>query len=337
MVANDRQSAQLASTLAWLEDNLRENKAQVARLTQLVEQSQSQVWDLTHRVMKAEENSAALGTRLNDVPRLEVELDAFNERTTRSEERQASVETRVVDIVRQQQLDTDHLRTETNELVKRVDGWERLTQGWTGRLDTLEEVSRRTQEATSIVRQRLEDFERFVELVDQRAARTADALKRVDNEFSRLATDIEALHKQDALHNERQQVYVEIVKRLDEQLTDVAEKVNIKREIDEKLDLHRAGIRRSEERLGVLEETDEQLRQHVEDVQRAVTLIESKDKNLRDRLAGLQEQLGEYQIHVAEQFQKAQVLLERQKKRLIEDIERDIREIKVNAYRPVEE
>ncbi len=337
MVTNDRQSAQLASTLAWLEDNLRENKVQVARLSQLVEQSQTQVWDLTHRLLKAEENSAALSTQLNDVPRLEAELDAFNGRITRSEDRQGTVETRVVDIVHQQQIDTDHLRTETNELVKRVDGWERLTQGWTSRLDTLEEVSRRTQESTSVVRQRLEDFERFVELVDQRAGRTSDALKRVDNEFSRLAADIEALQKQDALHNERQQVYVEIVKRLDEQLADVTEKVNIKREIDEKLELHRAGIRRSEERLGVLEETDEQMRERVEDVQRAVALIESKDKNLRDRVAGLQKQLGEYQVHLAEQFQKAQGLLERQKKRLIEDLERDIREIKVNAYRPVEE
>lgn len=337
MVANDRQSAQLASTLAWLEDNLRENKTHVARLTQLVEQSQSQVWELTHRLLKAEESSASLTTQLNDVPRLESELEALNERITRSEDRQATVETRVVDIAHQQQIDSDHLRAETNELVKRVDGWERLTQGWTGRLDTLEEVSRRTQEATSILRQRLEDFERFVELVDQRAARTADALKRVDNEFSRLAADIEALEKQDAIHIERQQVYVEIVKRLDEQLIDVADIVNMKREMGEKLDLHRAGIRRSEERLGVIEEIDEQMHQQVEDVQRAVALIESKDKNLRDRLAVLQEQVGESQVHVAEQFQKAQSLLERQKKRLIEDLERDIREIKVNVYRPVEE
>jgi DNA repair ATPase RecN len=162
-------------------------------------------------------------------------------------------------------------------------------------------------------------------------------LKRVDNEFSRLAADIEALEKQDAIRIERQQVYVEIVKRLDEQLIDVADIVNMKREMGEKLDLHRAGIRRSEERLGVIEEIDEQMHQQVEDVQRAVALIESKDKNLRDRLAVLQEQVGESQVHVAEQFQKAQSLLERQKKRLIEDLERDIREIKVNVYRPVEE
>lgn len=337
MVGNERQAAQVASTLAWLEDNLRENKAQIARLAQIADETQSQAWDLTHRVQKAEEAAGALVSQFGVVPRLEHDLTVSSDRITRVDDRQAAVESRLVDVARQQQTDADYLRIELNQLVKRVDAWERLTQGWTGRLDTIEEIGRRAQDAASIVRQRVEEFERFIELVDQRGGRTAEALKRVDNEFTRLNAEIETLQKQDALVSDRIQVYAEFVKRLDDQIAVVARQTDIRREIDEKLDLHRAGIRRSEERLGVLEQTDEQTRARVEDLQRAIALIESKDKGVRDRLVDLQEQIGQYHAHISEQFVKTQALLEKQKRRLIDDLERDIRELKVNVYRPNEE
>ena len=336
MVSNERQSAQTASTLAWLEDTMREQKAQIGRLTQQAEESQSEIWELNQRLLKTEELAGSIIGQLDAIPHLESEVQATNGRFNRTEDRQAAVEVRVAGVARNHQIDTDYIRTETNELVKRVEAWERLTQGWTSRMDTNEEIGRRAYEATSIVRQRVEDFERFVELVDQRGSRTAEALKRVDNEFTRLNLHIEALQKHDAIVTERIQVYAEIVKRLDQELSTLSQQLDFRREVNEKLELQRAGLRRGEERLSVLEATDAQVRDEIDGLQRAIALVETKDRGLRDRLAGLQEQLGQHYADISTQFQKIQAISESQKRRLIEDLERDIRELKVNAYRPAE-
>ena len=337
MVSHERQASQVASTLAWLEDNVRETKAQIARLSQVAEEAQNQAWDLAHRVIQAEEVAASLATQLGMVPRIEGQVSSLSDRLVRVDDRQALVEAKLIEIGRQQQHDADYLRVELNEAVKRVDAGERLMQSWTVRLDTIEEIGRRSQDAASVVRQRIEEFERFVDLVDQRVSRTSDALKRIDNEFTRINTEIEALQTQDALTGDRIQVYAEYIKRLDEQVAIVGQQVDMRHEVTEKLELHRAGIRRGEERLGTLEASDEQTRQQVDDLQRATALIESKDKALRDRLTELQEQLGQYNAHISDQFQRTHVLFEKQKRRLIENTERDIRELKVNVYRPNEE
>lgn len=337
MINNDRQNAQLASTLVWLEDNVRENKAQMARVQQQVEQVQTQVWDLTHRLHRSEEIAVALGTQLGVIPRLENEITGLNDKAVRIDDRQVTFEMRLSEVTRQQHVDADHVRASLNELVKRVDGWERLTQNWSSRFDGLEEVTRRAHESAGAVRQRVEEFERFVELVDQRGGRTADALKRVDTEFARLHGEIEALQKQDVLAVERLQVYAEIVKRFDDELAVVAQQTDVRREFNERFELHRTGLRRGEERLASLEAVDEEMQSRLEDHQRELALLEAKDKSFRERVVALQEELAQYRAHVADQFGKVQVLAERQRRRQIEYLEREIRELKVNAYRPSEE
>lgn len=337
MVTNDRQAAQLASTLAWLEDNVRENKAGITRITQQLEQAQTQVWDLAHRLHRSEEIAAALANEMGFVPGLVAQLSSAGDRVTRVEDRQNAVEHRLGEAVRQHQLELEHMRGELNELVKRMDGWERPTQNWASRFDVLEEAARRGQDATSVVRQRLDDFERYLELVDQRGARTADALKRYDQELTRFSADVDALQKQDTTIAERIQVYAEVFKRLDEELVIVAQQNEVRQEFNEKLDLHRTMIRRAEERLNAVEAFGQEAHERLEDQTRGLTSLESRERLFRERLGALQEELATYRGHVAEQFQKSQATVEKQKRRRIEDIEREIRELKVNAYRPPEE
>jgi chromosome segregation ATPase len=334
VVGSDRQAAQLASTIAWLEDNLRDNKAQIARLAQQLEEAHTQIWDLTQRLHRAEEVAGTLATQVGVVPRFHDEIASLADKVVRVEDRQVAFETRLIDVGRLQQIDADHIRAELNELVKRVDAWERLTQTWSSRFDTLEEVGRRAQDGTSVVRQRIADFERFVELVDQRGVRTAEALKRVDQEFARLATEIDALRKQDGTQSDRLQVYQEVLKRFDDELAATAQQADVRHEFDEKLELLRTMIRRSEERVAVLEALDLERKERIEDQQRAVSLIETRDRTVRERLNVLQDELATYHGHIAEQFQKLQTMFERQRRRQIEDIEREVREFKVNAYRP---
>jgi chromosome segregation ATPase len=337
MVSSERQSAQIASTLAWLEDTARESKSQIGRCLQQIEQATTQIWELTHRLQRAEEVAQALAAELGVIPRLDENLTALADKIVRTEDRQTALETRLVEVTRQEQIDADRARGELNELFKRIEGWERLTQGWSGRLDVLEESSRRTKESASIVQQRVEDFERYVEAVDQRAARTADALKHMSNEFTVLHAEIEALQKVDTVQGERLQVYAEMIKRVEDEIAAVAQQQDVRREFAEKFELHRTNIRRVEERINALESVDDGLRGRIEEHTRQIALIDARDRAFRDRVGELREELAAYRLHLAEYFAQTQTLAEKQRKQRIEALEREIRELKLNAYRPAPE
>lgn len=335
--SNERQSQQLASTLAWLEDTVRENKGQVARLLQQAEQTQGQVWDLAHRIQRAEEANVALTHELGAAPRLETELRAVSDKLIRLEERVVAAESRVHETGRLHQIEGDHIRSELTELIKRVDGWERPVANWATRMDTLEEIGRRGQEATTVVRQQVEGFEKYMELVDQRVQRLGDVLKRVDGEFALVTAEIEALRKQEEGASDRFQVYAEGLRRLEGRIDEVAEQTDVRREFNEKFELQRTGLRRSEERLNLVEATSDDFRQRMDDLARAIALIDAKGQSVRERLAEVAEELGSYRSHLSEFFHKSASLEERQRRRRIEDLEREIREVKVHAYRPPEE
>jgi len=335
--SNERQGQQLAATLAWLEDTVRENKSQIARLGQALEQAQGQVWELTQRLQKAEEAAASLAHELGVAPRLDTELRQMADKVTRLEERSSAIEARVQETVRLMQIEAEHVRAELSELIKRVDAWERPAQTWATRLETFEEMARRGQEATTAVRQRLDEIERYIETTDQRVQRLADVLKRIDSELTLLTSELEALQKQEAAHNDRFQVHTEALRRLEEQLVVVAEQADARREFAEKFELHRTGIRRSEERLNLLEAIADEVRARFDEIGRALALMETREGTTRERLKQLAEEIASFRAHLAEYFGKLTALEERQRRRRIEEIEREIRELKVHAYRPPEE
>jgi chromosome segregation ATPase len=337
VVTNERQTAQIASTLAWLEDNVRDTKAQIGRLGQQVEQAQTHVWDLANRLHRTEEATTAVGNELVVLPGLETQISSIGDRTMQLEDRQSATDARLTEAVRQQQLEVEHLRAALNELVKRVDGWERLIQHWAPRFDVLEDVGRRSQEATAVVRQRVEEFERHVEHVEQRAGRTAEGMRRYEQDLTRINLQLEDLYKRGDSAAEKIDVHAELFKRLEDAIAAVGMQTELRDEFTEKLDLLRSNVRRTEERLNAVEANDEGVRGHLEEHERAILSVDSRERLYRERLGGIQEEIASFRAHVAEQFHKAQLTVERQRRRRIEEMEREIRKLKVNGYRPPEE
>ena len=86
-----------------------------------------------------------------------------------------------------------------------------------------------------------------------------------------------------------------------------------------------------------LEALAAELRTAGEEIGRQLTRLDGRDKGLYDRLTGMQAELAASRAQVLEQFQRLQVTQERLKRRQIEDLEREIREMRIHAFRPVEE
>lgn len=333
----ERQSAALATTVAWLEDELRDAKATIVRQQQALEQLTGQLWELTTALHRAEDLLATLPPRLEALPEYDAQLRQVKDDVSRVHEHGLAVDSRVNELTRVQQTEAERERAVLNDLSHRLDDAERTISGNLPRFDTLDEATRRSIDATTYLRQRLDEIERSVEAVDGRIVRILESGGRTEQEFARLTGEVETLHRQDATIAERVQIYTEMLKRQEAQISMVSSEVAVKQEVLERIELARLELHRLEERISVQEAITSELREADDDAARQIGMLDGRDRGLYDRLAGLQNDLATYRSVVSEQFHRLHQAQERAKRRQIEDLEREIREMRTHAFRPVED
>lgn len=333
----ERQTAALANTVAWLEDELRETRASLARLAQALEQSQAQVWELQSHIRRVEDSVAALVPQLAGIPDIDTQVRQLKDVLANVHEHSLGTSVRLTDLARQVEAAAERERQVLNEHSHRLDAVERQTQAAAARFETLDEANRRAMESITLLRQRSDESVRAIEALETRLTRVAEAGSRTEHAFERIGGEIDGLHKRDDALAERLQVYTEMNKRLEAQLSTVAADVAIKQDMIEKLELHRVETHRVEERVSTLEATTEHLHDQDDELLRQVTLLEGRQKGYQDRLNGLLADFAAYRERVNEQFARLHQVQERIKRRQIEDLERELREMRVHAFRPIEE
>ena len=333
----ERQSAALSTTVSWLEDELREAKNVIARQQQTIEQLAGQIWELTAGLHRAEDLLVSLPPRLEVLPDYDLQLRQIKDDLAHVHEMSLAHETRLGEISRLQATDAERERMVLDELTRRVEAAERALQATAPRFDALDEASRRAIEAATFVRQRVEEIARAAEGLETRLTRVAETNGRTEHEFARLGSEIEALHRQDATVAERVQIYTEMLKRLESQISLVSSEVAVKQDVLERIELARVELHRLEERISVQEAHAADLRDADEETRRLLTLLDGRDRGMNDRLAGLQGELAAYRTVVAEQFHRLHQAQERARRRQIEDLEREIREMRTHAFRPVDD
>ena len=337
MVYEQRQQAAVNDVLAWLEDELRETKAQISRLRQDADQTSGRLSELTSGVRAAEDGAKSVTARLDEMPQFAHLIAQVRDTLLVEQEESAADERRLTEGLRIQQIEAERLRQELNGTYRRIELLERAIEGWGGRFERLDEADHHLQEAITLLRQRYDEIDHRQESAEAHAARDTDSLKRYEHDLGRLATEIERLHRQDALAGERSQISAEMTKRLGERIDGLAAEVASQADIFEKLDLLQVELHRIENRLAAAERVDEGQRDQLDDHQRSFGLLEGKDRGFSERLSHLQEDLVSYRAQVAEQFQRLHQSLDRQKRRQLEDLERDLRELKLSAFRPSED
>src|SRR6476660_4986487 len=96
----ERQSAALATTVAWLEDELREAKTLIVKQQQAIDALGAQIWEMTTALHKAEDALAGLAPRLEVLPAYDQQLRQLKDDIARSHEQALSTETRLAELTR---------------------------------------------------------------------------------------------------------------------------------------------------------------------------------------------------------------------------------------------
>jgi len=240
-------------------------------------------------------------------------------------------------VLRQHELESERLRQELNTAYRRTDQVERAVETSTLRFEHVEEADRRLQETATLMRQQAEQLERRDESAELRLARAFEALKRLEFAVGAIDNDLAALRKQDGVSGERVQALAEVLARVERQNDAISAEVAAQREVFERIELLRAELHRLEDRMAASETKADGQAQVLEDHQHLLGLLEGKDRGFSDRLSQLQSDALAYREQIAVQFQRIHAALDRHKRRQIEELERDLRDLKVTTFRPAEE
>ncbi len=323
--------------LAWLEDGLRETRGQLLRVEQGLSAVDGRVGELTGKIHAAEDAAAAVARRFTEIAQIGPQVAQLRHNLTQIEEQAQDAERRQAEALRVQQQESERQRQELNGAIRRVDQIERAVSGFSQRFENIETTLGRIQEALTLARQRTEEVARRQEDADVYVARSTEAFKRYDNALGVLGTDVQDLKQGGTQIAQRVQAFGESVKRLEERIDATAAEVTAQREIFERIDLLRAELHRLQDRIAAAEATREGDRGEIDESQRLIGLLDGKQYGFNDRLAMLQQELIEYRELMAEQFNRLHLTLDRQKRHQIEELQRELRDLQVNAFRPAEE
>lgn len=337
MTSNQRQPATPSDVLLWLEDELRETKMQVLHLEQGLSEAQGQLSELTLQVRTGADATSGVSARLVEIPQITNQVGQIRQSLAGVEEHAISVDRRLTEGLRQQQVETERLRQELNGTHRRIELIERAIDTWGPRFEHLEEADRRFQESLTLTRQRGEELERRHESAELRTSRGFEAMRRYEYDAGRFESAIEALEKQEAVMAERLQALAEAVRRVEQQNDATAAEIIAQQQFFEAIDLLRAEIHRLEDRAAVAETMADGHSQDLVEHRRLLSLLEGKDRGFSERLSLLQAELATYKGQVTEQFHRVHLALDREKRRLIEELERELRELKVTTFRPLDE
>jgi chromosome segregation ATPase len=337
LTSEQRQQAAVEDMLAWLEDGLRETRAHLLKMEQGLSAAEGHITELTGKVHAAEDGSATVSRRFSEITPVVGQLALVHQSLTQAEEQVRESERRLSEALRVQQQESERQRQELNGAVRRIDLLERTAAGFGPRFENLEGTIGRLQEALTLARQRTEELSRRQEDAELHAARSVEAMKRYEHQIGRLELGLEESEKTRGQLSDRLQAFGESVKRLEEHIDTVAADVSGQRDIFERIDLLRAELHRLEDRIASTQTDREGDRQEIEDHQRLIGLLDGKNHGFTERLSMLQGELAAYRELVAEQFNRLHLTLDRQKRHQVEELQRELRDLQVNAFRPAEE
>jgi chromosome segregation ATPase len=222
-------------------------------------------------------------------------------------------------------------QSEKNDLYRRVQDLERRSELAAERQSGIDEAYRRFQEESARSHIQYQGFAQRLEAVEGRSGRTVDALTRVEQAHAEHESAIRALRREDDVLAERARLAHEVASRLDADLHAQAEEYRALPLLAERVELLRAERQRLEDRVSRLEGTVEDAAQRLEREEETSAQVDVRLKAHDGRIEHVHASMTDHRRTLNEQLLKLNQMLERMKRRQIDELERDTKELRVQA------
>ncbi len=331
----DTQAQAISEILSWLEQQLRQVREEQARSDGLLEQLQRQVHELREETAAAERAAREIGPRLLPLKGVPEKLRALDEGTESIRQALSANRAEVENALRLLRAEAEYDRQERAEAIRRVDAANNLLARIAA--DVAQTQNQGSQVAATV--QTLLERQREVEARAEQFGLRLDRAIEVNRDLETRIRDTllnEQEERFDAVF-ERLQVVGEMVKRNEEVISATLAERSLREEVLQEIGVWRDQHSRIDTRLNTLEELADRFLGSVDKLHGEITLLEGRHSGLGERVAGIRRDIAEVVDHIREEFAKYNQMTEKQRRKQIQMLEQELRELKFHTFRPPEE
>ena len=331
----ESQAQAIGEILTWLEQQLRAAREEQARTVALLDQVRRQVYDISEQVTANERAVREVDPKLLPFKGLPEKIRGIDESTEHLRQAISSNKAEIDNALRLLRAEADYDRQERSEAFKRIEqAASQLGLIVADIAQVQAQISQVAQTATTII-ERQRDVEQRVEQFGLRLDRSIEVSRDVEQRIRAVLLS-EQEDRFDIVF-ERLQVVGEITKRAEDAIRSVSREETLKEDVLDQIAVWRDEHSRIDGRLNALEEVTDRMLSSIDKVAGEIVLLEGRHAGLGERVAGIRKDIAEVVDHVREEFAKYNQMTEKQRRKQIQVLEQELREMKFHAFRPPEE
>jgi chromosome segregation ATPase len=312
----------------WLQDQVYQLKSQVAQLEQQLEHARTGLSDLSEHDRSIEAGLRQAVAQSAQLPNLQTEINQAVALIVQLQDGERDLSDKLAQLLRRREQDDDHSQQDWSDSVRRIEQLERHVAAWQDRQAGVDEVGRRFQEDSATLSVEIRQLGQRLEIAEAKAGRSLESASRGENTLTHVEASILELQRETETIAERARVAAEIGHRLESSLSEKLQRLDRMELLAERIELHRAERQRLEDRAIRLEEELRELSTRVDTSDQEQLRLRGQQQGSVSRIEALQEQLQEEKALVLGLLRKLLGTEERSKRRQVQELEREIREMK---------
>ncbi|MEX2238188.1 MAG: hypothetical protein WEB00_11695 [Dehalococcoidia bacterium] len=284
--------------VGWLELQLRRARDKVNQLEAIVADSNRQIRNFTEKLNEMDATIQAFSTQVETTRQVHATINRLKEQLGAIDQNHQAV-------IRQ--------TTESGKL--------------------REAQIRNELQERGLIAKRIDQVERLVQSVDSRMGRNLDFERKVNERLDGLQRDFESSRRELLSETERNRVQLEQFRRLDEQIAQIEEIRSGTQDTNAQLAVRQLEQERAEGRIAELEQVIGDIKKEQSGFTDRASKVEKSMTGYLERMAAVEEVVEQGHKGVLERLLRFAESQEQQRRRQIEDLQREIRELRRYAAR----
>lgn len=323
--------------LIWLQEQMTQLRDLTARLQQETGEVLGKLTAIDGRVDEIHDRLAQSDRERAGLSRLREEVGETRELASQLQERLSESLLRTQESDRQRDLDVERDRQARTDLARQIGELSQTTEATEQRFRVQDEAQQQLREAAITLRQDTDDIRLATKSLLSREETLSESMRRSEVRMSGLETKQVDGERRMEVVEERLQLTLDQTRRAEQDMTVLAQRLSTIDDLKEQIEVLRAERARFETRVQGMELRNDQMDAGLAEQVALSARLLGRFQGVDERLLQLQTDLAGLTETVVTQMVRFGQTLERQKRRQIGDLEREIRELKQHATRISEE
>jgi chromosome segregation ATPase len=334
-MASEQRTRALDEVVMFLEQQLRAAREEQTKTAAIADQLRRQIHEILEITEGNQQTIRAVDAKFLPFRGLPDKLRGLDEGTEHLRQAITANRAELESALRILQAEAEYDRHERSEAVRRIEAAASQLSLVVADVSQIQSQVSQLSQSVNASLERQREVEALVEQFGLRLDRSIEVHRDLEQRVR--SSVLEDQENRFALVFERLQVVGEMVRRNEELIKEATAERTMREEVLQELGVWRDQHNRIDARIAALEEAADRLAGQIDRLRADITLQDGRQAGLNERVASIRRDIAEVVDHVREEFAKYNKMVEKQRRKQIQGLEQELREMKFHAFRPPEE